>query len=106
MKGVQGVMEGVQLSNANAFLSHLTEQPKRCSLGGGWVLFKRTCHIALQEACFMRCRRGRAAAVNINKSRAQPGNEAENGRYGAVKGRYRAIICPIRQGLLPGDAGR
>ena len=46
---------------------------------------------------------------NINKSRAlsaQPGNEAENGRYGAVKGRYRAIICPIRQGLLPGDAGR
>ena len=51
-------------------------------------------------------RRGRAAAVNINKSRAQPGNEAENGRYGAVKGRYRAIICPIRQGLLPGDAGR
>ena len=70
------------------------------------ILFKRTCHIALQEACFMRCRRGRAAAVNINKSRAQPGNEAENGRYGAVKGRYRAIICPIRQGLLPGDAGR
>ena len=54
----------------------------------------------------MRRRRGRAAAVNINKSRAQPGNEAENGRYGAVKGRYRAIICPIRQGLLPGDAGR
>ena len=57
----------------------------------------------------MRCRRGRAAAVNIplvNKSRAQPGNEAKNVRYGAVKGGYRAIICPIRQGLLPGDAGR
>ena len=58
----------LQQSNANTFLSHLTEQPKRCSLGGGWVLFKHTCHIALQEACFMRCRRGRAAAVNINLS--------------------------------------
>ena len=67
----------------------------------GWSRTKPRVTLSAQTV-----RRGRAAAVNINKARAQPGNEAENGRYGAVKGRYRAIICPIRQGLLPGDAGR
>ena len=45
-------------------------------------------------------------AVNITKPWAQPENEAENGRYGAVMGRYRAIICPVRQGLLPGYTWR